>query len=122
VTTLVNPVNFLYNERYLMAHTTIYMTNGFEVKKAPVGFSWTTALFGGIPALCRQDWLWGICLILACAVTYGFAGVVMGFIYNKVYIKALFAKGYRVDNLGGLSESALKLYLGYLELPNQQKL
>jgi hypothetical protein len=97
------------------------MTNGFEVKKAPVGFSWTTAFFGGIPALFRQDWLWGIGLILASAVTYGLAGVVMGFIYNKLYIKALFAKGYRVDNLGGMSENALKLHLGYVELPNDPK-
>lgn len=119
---MVNPVNFLYNERYLMAYTTIYMTNGFEVKKAPVGFSWTTALFGGFPALFRQHWIWGIAIILANIVTYGIAGIIMGFFYNKIYIKDLFKNGYRVDNLGGMSENALKMYLGYLEFPNEQKL
>ena len=43
-----------------MAYATIYLTNGIEIKKAPVGFSWTTFFFGGWPAIFRQDWLWGV--------------------------------------------------------------
>jgi hypothetical protein len=100
-----------------MAYTTIYMTNGIEVKKAPVGFSWTTFFFSGIPGLFRQDWIWAVAIIIAAVVTHGVAGVIAAFFYNKIYIKSLFGKGYYVHNLGGLTEDSLKTYLGYIHLP-----
>ena len=40
-----------------MAFATISVSNGVEIKQAPIGFSWTTFLFGGWPAVFRQDWL-----------------------------------------------------------------
>lgn len=100
-----------------MAYTKIYMTNGFEIKKAPVGFSWTTFLFGGWPAIFRQDWMWGIGLLIACLLTYGIAGIVFAFFYNKLYIKNLFKQGYVVKEFGGMTESQLAHYLGYVKLP-----
>lgn len=100
-----------------MAHTTVYLTDGVELKKAPVGYSWTTLLFGGWPALFRQDWLWGICVILASILTYGLAGIVCSFFYNKVYIKSLIKKGYKFKETPGISDEQLKQYLGYIELP-----
>lgn len=100
-----------------MAHTTVYLSNGIEVKKAPVGFSWTVFLFGGWPAIFRQDWLWGIGLILACVFTYGIAGIVCSFFYNKVYIKNLISKGYSFTNMGGLTDEAMKAYTGLINLP-----
>ena len=100
-----------------MAHATIYLTNGVELKKAPVGFSWTTFFFGGWPALFRQDWIWGIGGILANIVLYGCAGIVCAFFYNKVYIKSLVDKGYKIKDMPGVTEDYLKGYLGYLELP-----
>lgn len=100
-----------------MAYTTVYLSNGVEVKKAPVGFSWTVLLFGGWPPLFRQDWLWGICLLLACLFTYGIAGIVCAFFYNKVYIKNLVAKGYKFTETPGVSEEQLKQYLGLVTIP-----
>lgn len=100
-----------------MAYTTVYLSNGVELKKAPVGYSWTTLFFGGWPAMFRQDWLWGICLIIGCVLTYGIAGIVCSFFYNKVYIKALIAKGYKFKEIPGVSEEQLKSYLGYIEIP-----
>ncbi len=101
-----------------MAYATVYMTNGVEVKKAPIGFSWTVFFWGGWPPLFRQDWVWGVCLLLASIFTYGVAGIVCAFFYNKVYAKSLFEKGYKVHTMPpNLTEEGLKLYLGYLVLP-----
>ena len=101
-----------------MAYTSVLLTNGVEVKKAPIGFSWTMLLFGGWPAIFRQDWLWGIGLLIACLLSYGIAGVVCAFFYNKVYAKSLFDRGYRVHSLPpDITEEGLKNYLGYLVLP-----
>jgi len=100
-----------------MAFTTVYLTNGVEIKKAPVGFSWTVLFFGGWPCLFRQDWLWGVLLIVASILTYGLAGLVCSFFYNKVYIKNLLNKGYTFSNTPGITDEALKAYLGYVSLP-----
>lgn len=81
-----------------------------ELKTAPVGYSWTTLIFGPFVCLCRRDWvravvwfvLWFVCLEFTdpndvtawdCAVFV--SHVVMSFIYNKMYIRSLCAKGYR---------------------------
>lgn len=103
-----------------MAHATIYLTNGVEVKKAPVGFSWTVLLFGGWPPLFRQDWLWGIVLLIACIFTWGIAGIVCSFFYNKVYIKSLIDKGYTINPSSEVSDDYLKNYLGYVKLPGRE--
>lgn len=106
-----------------MAYATIYLTNGVEIKKAPVGFSWTTFFFGGWPALFRQDWVWGIGGIIANVLLYGLPGLVCAFFYNKVYIKSLVDKGYkiRVKNSfdSEVTDAKLQEYLGYLELPKE---
>lgn len=107
-----------------MAYTKINLTNGVDVKTAPVGFSWTMFFFGGWPCIFRQHWLWGIGMIIASMLTYGIAGIVGAFFYNKVYIKSLVDKGYRVRTLPpNLTEEGLKNYLGYITVPmeNQTK-
>lgn len=105
-----------------MAFATIIMTNGIELKKAPIGFSWTTFFFGGWPAIFRQDWLWGIALILACVFTWGIAGIVCAFIYNKSYLKRLYDKGYTISGLPpGVTEDTVKHYLGFVTLPGSSK-
>jgi hypothetical protein len=93
------------------------MTNGLEMKKAPVGFSWTTALFGPFPALFRQHWSWGIGIAIGNLALYGLVGLVCAFFYNKIYIKSLFSKGYWVHDFGGLPVDVLKAQLGYIQFP-----
>ena len=103
-----------------MAHTIISVTNGVEIKKVPLGFSWTTFFFGGFPALFRGDWLIGIVVIIANALTYGVVGLVMAFIYNKMYAKALFAKGYYIHALPpGCTADMVKSELGYIAFPHE---
>lgn len=78
------------------------------VKEVKKGFSWTVFFFGVFVPLIRGDLKWaGIMLlisILAGVVTMGFGafipGVIFAFKYNKVYMKDLYEKGYRVANDG----------------------
>lgn len=103
-----------------MASSHIYLSNGIEVKKAPVGFSWTTFFFGGWPAIFRQDWLTGLLILIGCLLTWGLAAIVMSFIYNKMYIKSLIAKGFKVHSIAGMTENELKSELGFIELPKTE--
>ena len=66
-----------------------------KTKIAPVGYSWTFLLFGFLPPLFRGDWKWGAILFVATLLTLGIAGIVFSFLYNKIYIKSLIAKGYK---------------------------
>lgn len=104
-----------------MAYATVLLTNGVEVKKVPLGFSWTTFFWGGFPALFRADWLWGIGLLIANAFIWGCAGIVAAFFYNKVYAKSLFDKGYYIHMLPpNVTEESLRNYLGYMTLPSKK--
>ena len=103
-----------------MAHTVITVTNGIEIKKVPLGFSWTTLFFGGFPALFRADWIPGIVLFLANVFTWGLAGIVAAFIYNKFYAKSLFEKGYSVHTTPpGYTKDMVRAELGYIKFPNE---
>lgn len=105
-----------------MAFTTISVSNGVEVKKVPLGFSWTTFFFGGFPALFRQDWLVAIAVFIGCIFTWGIVAIVMAFIYNKMYAKSLFSKGYYIHALPpGITEEQVKNELGMLVLPSATK-
>jgi len=100
-----------------MAYAKMMVSNGIEVKKVPLGFSWTMFFFGGFPPLFRGDWMWGIGMLVACALTSGFAGIIGAFFYNKMYAKSLFEKGYKVTELpAGYTEDHVKNYLGYAKL------
>ena len=101
-----------------MAHHIISLTNGVEIKNAPIGFSWTTFFFGGIPAAIRGDWLWAIGIFVGSFLTWGIVAVIAAFIYNRIYVKSLFDKGYKIHTLPyGYSENELKIDLGYLKFP-----
>lgn len=91
-----------------MAYTTIkfeHPTTG-KIKKAPVGFSWTTFFFGFFPALFRGDWKWGIIMLILLIITAGLAGFVFMFIYNKIYINGLIKAGYKAS---AVEESGIPL-------------
>ena len=103
-----------------MAFATISMTNGVEIKKVPLGFSWTTFFFGGWVPLIRQDWIVGFILLIVGIITYGIAGIIMAFFYNKIYAKSLFDKGFYIHKLPpGTSEEDVRVALDYVKLPNQ---
>lgn len=92
-----------------MAHSTLVMQNlaSGATKQAPVGYSWTTALWGFWPALLRGDLKWaGIIFGTEMVVAFFTFGlgiyipcIVFGFIYNKQYIKGLVEKNYQVKEV-----------------------
>lgn len=101
-----------------MAYAEILMTNGVEVKKVPLGYSWTVLFFGGFPPLFRGDWAWGIGLFIGNLFTWGLAALACSFFYNRIYAKSLFDKGFTIHMLPPtVTEDSLKNYLGYLTLP-----
>jgi hypothetical protein len=113
-------VDIFKSEReFIMAHAVITLTNGVEVKNAPVGFSWTTFFWGPFPALMRGDWKWGVILLIGAALTSGFTSIIAGFVYNKFYIKDMLAKGYKVNSMPpNVTDDTLKAYLGTVEIPH----
>ena len=66
-----------------------------QVKIVKEGFSWTTLFFGVFVPLYRGDWKWFLIMLIVNLVTYGLGSIVFAFIYNKIYIEDLLAKGYR---------------------------
>ena len=102
-----------------MAFTTISLTNGVEIKEAPLGFSWTTFFFGFFPALIRGDWIMAVVLLLLGMITWGISGIVFAFIYNKMYAKSLLNKGWIIHALpNGITEAMVCRELGMINLPN----
>ena len=76
--------------------------NGFR-KEVKVGFSWTVFFFGLFVPLFRGDLKWAAIMFFG-TILLGFAtlgiggavlGIVMSFVYNKIYIKDLIEKGWK---------------------------
>lgn len=70
--------------------------NGFQ-RKAPLGFSWTTLFFSGIPAAMRGHWGMAFLQWFLFWVTAGLSWLVFPFIYNRIYFNSLINDGYTVD-------------------------
>jgi hypothetical protein len=75
--------------------------NGLR-KEVKVGFSWTTFFFGFFVPLFRGDLKWAaimffgtILLGIATGIGGAVLGIVMSFVYNKIYIKELIEKGWK---------------------------
>ena len=75
--------------------------NGLR-KEVKVGFSWTVFFFGLFVPLFRGDLKWAAIMFFG-TILLGFAtlgiggavlGIVMSFVYNKIYIKDLIKKGW----------------------------
>ncbi|MDW7626321.1 hypothetical protein [Azospirillum brasilense] len=75
-------------------------------KKGFVGFSWTTLFFGAFPALFRGDWVIGLVLIILSVVTWGIAGIIAAFLYNKHYTTKLIEGGYQFADTEALNTIA----------------
>ena len=74
------------------------------VKEVKKGFSWTGFFFGLCVPLIRGDLKWAAIMfaisLLAGSFTFGlgslFISLIFAFLYNKLYIKELLEKGYRL--------------------------
>ncbi|MCY1260042.1 hypothetical protein D9M68_100180 [compost metagenome] len=101
-----------------MSNNVIYLENPHtgHLKEAPVGYSWTTLFFGGLPALFRGDWKWFVIITLLCLATWGCAGIVFSFLYNKLYLKDLIGSGFKVKSVKMGTLEQLRLATG-LSLP-----
>jgi len=84
-------------------------------REAPVGFSWTVFFFGFFPPLFRSDWKWFIIILILNILTWGLAGIVFAFLYNKLYIKDLLKDGYRLTAASYTED--LSLVAGDLDMP-----
>lgn len=73
-----------------------------KVKESPVGFSWTTLIFGFWPALLRGDFLGALVIMIINAGTnfnvilYALSSVLIAIFYNYVYINRKIGQGYDV--------------------------
>ena len=81
--------------------TVVLEKNGLR-KEVKVGFSWTVFFFGLFVPLFRGDLKWAAIMFFG-TILLGFAtlgiggavlGIVMSFVYNKIYIKDLIEKGW----------------------------
>ena len=93
-----------------MAFATINFEKNSLTKEAPVGFSWTTLFFGFFPALIRGDMKWAVIIFAATFVTFGLAGIVFAFIYNRLYIQSLVEKGFKIKIKPFRDEMATLIY------------
>ena len=66
-----------------------------EIKEAPLGFSWTTLLFGVFVPLIRGDFKWFVIFFILAVITLGLVWFVVPFVYNKIYVKELIYNGFR---------------------------
>ncbi len=89
--------------------------NTGEIKVAPIGFSWTTLFFSGIPALLRGHIGMGILMIILAVFTGGLSTIIFAFIYNKMYIKYMIGSGAKMSS-STMSDDALKAKLA-MEIP-----
>lgn len=83
-----------------MAYATIVFEHpqSGRIKEAPIGFSWTTLLFGFFPALLRGHWAMAVVMFLLSFITFGISGIVFAFIYNKMYVKYLIGEGFKAKS------------------------
>ena len=90
------------------------------IRKGLYGFSWTTFFFGGFPALFRGDIVTGVCVMIACVLTFGLAGIVWAFMYNKRYTLGLVERGYIFAGSEGENDLAMQALGISLRQPAEQ--
>lgn len=100
-----------------MAYADIYFeaVDGKAIKRAPVGFSWTTCFFGPLPALFRADWgnFWLIAVLTI--FTGGLSNLYFMFVYNKMHIAHLVGEGFKAES-ASIGLARIEVDLG-LNLP-----
>jgi hypothetical protein len=106
-----------------MANNTIYFENPHTgyLRRAPVGFSWTTLFFGCVPMIFRNAWKWVALLFIGEIVTGGLVNIIAAFIINKIYIEELINDGFKAKSVekGTLEQVSMSLGIAMpaLEMP-----
>jgi hypothetical protein len=78
------------------------------IRKSPVGFSSTLLWIGPIVALVRRDLKGFLILAGVLFLTSGVSWLIAPFFYNKLYIKRLMKKGYKVTAVEGSDIATLR--------------
>lgn len=94
----------------------VVLNNGVEVKKAPIGFSWTSLFFGFFVPLIRGDIRWGIIQFLTELFSWGLSNIVWAFIYNKISLKSLLKRGYLITDYVGTTQAEVSAWTGFLQV------
>lgn len=93
-----------------------------QIRKAPVGFSWTMFFFSFFAAMFRGDWKWAIIILLISlvvgALTAGFLawlpGVIAAFMWNKSYLDRMISSDFQLKGTErGSSLDRVDSALGY---------
>jgi uncharacterized protein YecT (DUF1311 family) len=85
------------------------------IKKAPIGFSWSTLMFPAWSAFFRADWK-AFFLQLLTDYVFVLGLVIWPFIYNKMYLNKLLERGFKVKEVRGMTLDRAKKRLG-INLP-----
>jgi len=86
-----------------MAFATVTLKNPItgQMRMAPVGFSWTTLLFGPIPAAMRGHWAMAAGILLAGMATAFLSNIIFAFIYNRMYLQHLIMDNFKIVSATG---------------------
>lgn len=97
-----------------MAFKRVDFECGDDITSAPLGFSWTTLFFSFFVPIFRGDWMWFAAQFILAVLTSGLSAFVFAFIYNKIYVKSLYDKGYNMmpGQLSAEEEIRVKNYIG----------
>ena len=82
---------------------------------APVGFSWTTLIFGPFPLALRRPCAWMLMFAVGLIgpATFLVSDLVFAFCVNRLYIRSLIKKGYRVRGVAVEKLDEVARSLGY---------
>lgn len=75
------------------------------IRKAYLGFSWTSLLFGPFPALLRGDFIafftylfvWSATFLLSAGWAVPFFWLIWAFLYNRWHARRLIERGYAIS-------------------------
>ena len=100
-----------------MAFTTLILEDKNKViKKAPIGYSWTTLFFWFFVPLIRGAYLHTIVILLIGAITSLIAWlIIFPFLYNKIYLESLIKKGFK-------PKKYVEIYFGKNRLSKKEEL
>jgi hypothetical protein len=76
--------------------TITFVKNGVQ-RRAPQGFSWTILFFGALVPLFRADIATFFLMLFFGVFTFGLSNIVFAFLYNGMYTRQLYEKGYHVE-------------------------